>query len=473
MPNDKEVLRDVKNDKKSAIPSARGKSGLNYYGEEVYEEFLTVLRGNSGVKVYREMSDNDPVVGAIIFSLKVMIQNAKWTVQAGGDTMHDKFAKKFLEQNMEDMDSPFGKVIAEALTMAIYGWSYHEVLYKKRVGKNTAYPDGLIGWKGIPARAQSTFDGWDFDEITGELKGMWQSAPPHYRRSYIPINRAVLFRTEETYGNPEGRSLLRNAYRPWYFKKHIEEIEAIGIERNLAGFPVLTAPPEANIWDSSDPKQVALLDYALSIVTGLRRDQLEGVVLPNGWELKLLSSDSGSRTVDTNQVINRLDNRIAISMLSDIVLLGSDKVGSFALASIKKSMLAVAMETLAKSIADSLNKHAVKQLFDINGLSDRLTAYPKIVPQEIEVPSLEELGKFINSLTGANIDLTDQDTVNFLRNLGDMPELTEEQYKKMKEEAMQGRQDITNIQQKSTKPNNDPAKKRENEAGKTGEVNAT
>ena len=37
--------------------------------------------------------------------------------------------------------------------------------------------------------------------------------------------------------NPEGRSILRNAYFSWYFEKKIAEIEGIGIARDLAGLP--------------------------------------------------------------------------------------------------------------------------------------------------------------------------------------------------------------------------------------------
>ena len=43
-------------------------------------------------------------------------------------------------------------------------------------------------------------------------------------------------------GNPEGRRILRDAYRAWYFKKRLEEFEAIGVERDLAGMPVGKVP---------------------------------------------------------------------------------------------------------------------------------------------------------------------------------------------------------------------------------------
>ncbi|WP_155274431.1 hypothetical protein [Piscirickettsia salmonis] len=50
-----------------------------------------------------------------------------------------------------------------------------------------------------------------------------------------------MFRTTSRKGNPEGRSILRNAYQPWYYKKNLESIESIGIERNLVGLLTLRA----------------------------------------------------------------------------------------------------------------------------------------------------------------------------------------------------------------------------------------
>jgi hypothetical protein len=68
----------------------------------------------------------------------------------------------------------------------------------------------------------------------------------------------MLFRTKSRKGSPEGKSILRNAYRSWYFKRRIQEIEGIGIERDLAGFPTLTAPEGMNIWDDDDPDMAAV-----------------------------------------------------------------------------------------------------------------------------------------------------------------------------------------------------------------------
>jgi hypothetical protein len=52
---------------------------------------------------------------------------------------------------------------------------------------------------------------------------MVQMAPPRYQTTVIPIEKSLLFRTSIAKGNPEGVSLLRTAYRSWYFKKRLEE----------------------------------------------------------------------------------------------------------------------------------------------------------------------------------------------------------------------------------------------------------
>ena len=82
------------------------------------------------------------------------------------------------------------------------------------------------------------------------------------------LERALHFVTKSRKNNPEGHSILRGSYRAWYFKRRIQEIEGIGLERDLAGFPVLTAPEGMeDIWDADDPESVNALKRAESIVT--------------------------------------------------------------------------------------------------------------------------------------------------------------------------------------------------------------
>lgn len=407
-----------------------GSSGLRRYGGYVYEEFMPNLRWPYAASVYQEMSDNDPVVGAILYLAEMLIRNAEWTTAPGGKTARDKEASEFLKSCMDDMDTSWADTICEILSMLSYGFSFHEIVYKIRRGPTESngkyrskYNDGKIGWRRLPVRAQSTLHEWEFDE-DGDIKAFVQLAPPDYKVIRIPLEKGLLFRTRVQRDNPEGKSLLRNAYRPWYFKKHIEEIEGIGIERDLAGLPVMTAPEGLDLWSDDDPRMTALRENAEALIRSIRRDSEEGILLPHGWELKLLATGS-ARQFDTNAIINRYDNRIAITMLSDLILIGGEKTGSFAMAETKQSILATALEAQLQNIADVFNKYAVPKLMIYNGFTD-VTDYPKLVPGQIETPGIKEIALLLRSM---GLDVSkDRELQNYLRKISNMPQISEKDF---------------------------------------------
>jgi hypothetical protein len=243
---------------------------------------------------------------------------------------------------------------------------------------------------------------------------------PDYRKRVIPYSKSLLFRTKFRYNNPEGRSLLRNAYRPWYFKKHIEEIEGIGIERDLAGLPVFTVPEGIDIWNPRNADAVRIKNKAEQLVRNIRRDHNEGVVLPFGWELNLLSTQS-RRQFDTNAIINRYDQRIAMTLLADIVLLGADKVGSYALADVKQSLMGVSLEAILDTISDVFNRIAIPRLFKVN-VFPGLEKYPQLVAGKVITPDIAELARYVQALAGSKMPLFPNiDLEEYFREIVGMP----------------------------------------------------
>lgn len=442
-----------------------GVSGLRRYGSYVYEEFLPDLRWPYAGKIYQEMSDNDPVIGAILYLAEMLIRGTCWTVEPASTSAADVEAAKFLEGCLDDMDMSWANTISEILSMITYGFSFHEIVYKIRRGPNETNPkykskftDGRIGWRRIPIRAQSSLHEWTFNE-EGDVVAFVQMAEPNFNITSIPMSKGLLFRTRVSRDNPEGKSLLRNAYRPWFFKKHFEEIEGIGIERDLAGFPVLKAPPDMDLWNDDDERMVALRSRAEELVASVRRDSEEGVLLPNGWDLTLLSSGS-SRQISIGETIDRYDNRIAITMLSDIILIGNNKAGSFALADTKQSMLAAALQAQLQNIADVFNNKAVPDLFRYNTFSN-ITELPKIVPGQIQTPSLKELALVLRAM-GLKI-AGDMKLQNYLRHVLGMPGLDQETFDEIY--RMQSSDDNNNVDNNT----DDKGKAASDKAGNTTE----
>lgn len=408
-----------------------GNTGLDRAAGYIYEEQLPQLQGLRGTRTYKEMRDNDPVIGSILFAIEMLIRQVEWTVEPASSEEPDIEAADFLKSCMDDMSTPWSDTISEILSMLVFGWSLHEIVYKRRMGKTndpttrSKYDDGRIGWRKLPIRAQETLNDWEFDEA-GDAIAMWQLGPPDYKLVKIPMDKALLFRTLARKGNPEGRSVLRNAYRPWYYKKNIESIEGIGIERDLAGLPVAWVPPELlDVNASANDK--AVLAEIKKIVRNIRRDEQEGIVFPLAYDegghkvfdMTLLST-GGRRQFDTDAIVQRYDSRIAMTVLADFILLGTKNVGSFALSSSKTELFAVALGAWLCSISDVFNRYAVPRLFELNAFN--VNELPKIVPGDIEAIPLDELGTYINALASAGMPLfPNEELEKYLLKLGGLP----------------------------------------------------
>lgn len=406
-----------------------GRIGQRRFGGIVYEEFLPELRGSRGVEIYREMSENDDVVGAILYAIEMLVRQTKWNVEPGGSTAKDKEAAEFVESCMDDMQNTWVDTISEILSFLTYGWSYHEIVYKRRMG-NTAdtrtrskYSDGLIGWAKLPIRAQETLYQWEYDE-NDNLTGMTQMPPPDYGLLTIPLSKALLFRTKSRKDNPEGRSILRNAYRSWHFKRRIQEIEGIGIERDLAGLPVMYAPEGMDIWNDDDDTKKLLVRLE-EMVRGVRRDEMEGLVLPHGFEMKLLSS-GGTRQFDTNAIIDRYDTRIAMTVLADFIFLGHQQNGSWALSSDKTELFAMACGAYLDIIAETFNSQGIPSLIDINGDHFKgITGYPTLTHGDIEDADIQKVSTYIKDMVGIGVLIPDDGLEDYIRQIGNLPERVE------------------------------------------------
>lgn len=434
-----------------------GRLGQKRYGGFFYEEFLKELQGRKGIAVYQEMSENDDVVGAILFAIEMLIRQAIWGVQPGGTTPADEEARDFVLSCMDDMSDTWSDTISEILSFLTYGWSAHEIVYKRRCGKRkdprlrSKYTDGLIGWQKLPIRAQETLYEWLYDD-NDNIVGLVQNPPPDFGLINIPIEKLLLFKTKSRKGNPEGRSILRNAYRDWYFKRRIQEIEGIGIERDLAGLPTMTAPEGLNIWDEEDPEMVAMRVAAERVVQNIRRDSLEGLVVPNGWKVELLST-GGRRQFDTSAIIERYDSRIAMTVLADFILMGHQSVGSFALSSDKTKMFSMAIGSYLDIICEVFNNVAIPALIDINGDHFAgITDYPQLTHGDVEDANLEKLGNFIHQMVGCGALIPDEGLEDFIRDAAGMPERLEDWDDKEDTSASDGGTDANGNQKNPTKP---------------------
>lgn len=339
-----------------------GTTGLAQFSGLIFQEPLAELRGKEAYKRYNEMRLNSPIVGALLLSIENPLKSMSYTFVSdkGPDDPRIDLCNR-ARAGLDD-DCGWANFIGEAATMLAFGFVIFEQVYK-RVG-------GEMLWRSFEPRGQDTVYRWLFNEIKNSqddpspkqrLAGFVQLAPPHYRLTPIPIDRLMIFRTRVERNNPEGRSILRTAWINYYFVKHLQQIEAIGVERDLAGLPVIRLPNGASTGgaDTDDAK-------AARIVRNLRNDEQSGVVLPDGWVLELLST-GGARALDTDKIIARHEKRILLSALAQFLLLGQDGVGSLALSSDQSDFFTMSVNAVADTICEIFTRRAVKQLLELNG----------------------------------------------------------------------------------------------------------
>ncbi len=392
-----------------------GTTGLRRSRGQIHEERLPELQGIKEFRTYDEMSKNDPVVGGMLFAIQMLIRQVAWSVTSASNQPNDMEAADFLTSNMDDMSMTWEDTIAEILSMIPFGFSVHELVYKTRNGpdqedsnQRSKFSDGRIGWKKLPIRSQETVLEWIFDE-TGGIRGFEQLDTWTGHRAIIPIEKMLLFRTTAHKGNPQGRSVLRNAFRPWWFKKNIENIRAIGVERDLAGLPIAWVPTRL-LDPNCTAADKATLATIKEIVTNVRRDEQEGLVLPLSYDENNnkmfdfgLLTTGGRRQHDTTKIVAEYNQMIATTILADFILLGHEKVGSFALADSKTDVFGLAIASWLDSIGEVFNRFAIPRLFALNDFN--VTELPRLEHAPVETVDIDKLGDFLQklSLSGAPI----------------------------------------------------------------------
>lgn len=423
---------------KKAAPRAPGRkplypelgvSGLKRYSGFVFEEFLHNLRGQRGMEVYKEIRDNSAKVGAALGAAKMTAANVTWWVEPNKDDPQGAERAAFVESCRRDMSSGWRNVVGEAFSMLPFGFAPLEIVYKRRMGTTTDprgrshFTDGMIGWRKLPLRAQETVFQWDFDD-QGGIQGLYQLAPPRFQRIYIPIEKLLLFRTETERNNPEGRSVLRNAYLAYYVAKRLTEITVIGVERDLNGIPVMWIPPE--VLKGETPEQLAARDQYYQIVKNLRQDEQAGLVLPlvydDGgrklYDLTLLTT-TGRRQFDLVAILQHFEGAIVASMLHDLLMGGQANTIQYRGASMP-DMFAASIGGWLDVIADVFNSHAIPRLYRVNGWDTAACA--KLRHGEPSAPDLAKLADFISKIAPVGFMAPDQALLQHLRRVAGLPD---------------------------------------------------
>jgi hypothetical protein len=445
-----------------------GATGLKRTGGYIQEEFLQELRGQRGAKVYREMADNSAVLGGCLYAIEQLISGVDWRVDPveQKDTKSQEYAE-FIKGAMDDMSRSWEECVSEILSMLVYGYAPMEIVYKRRQGPDadpaSKYKDGAIGWRKIALRKQESIVRWEFED-EGGLKAVVQQPAPDYIERVIPIEKFLLFRTKADGNDPQGRSILRSAYYSYYFAKKLIEISAVGAERNLVNIPVGRVPGSALAAEAAT-QEAAAADAMREIVERLHQHEQASIVISSDlgeggqkvYDVELLKAGGSSQTMDVKSLIEHFELREAMALLMDVLLIGHEGSGSYALSSNRTELVTRALNAILDKVASVFNRHGIPRLGKLNGWDEE--KYPLLAHADVQTADLAGITAFLEGMAKAGVDVfPDEELTRYLYGLARFPIAGREQI-----EREGGR---PQVQEPAPKGKPEPDEEPEEEVGK-------
>jgi hypothetical protein len=225
----------------------------------------------------------------------------------------------------------------------------------------------------------------------------------------IPIEKLLVFTFDKEAGNIEGISILRSAYKHWYYKDTLYKIDAIQKERHGIGVPVVKLPAGFKDGDK---------DIADELGRNLRTNERAHVVLPPLWDLEF--AELHGNLVDVMGSAEHHDRMIEKNILASFMSNPSSGKEE------DQTMFLKATRFIAEILTDVFNKYAIPQLCDFNYGTLR-TGYPKLKARRIgEQADWRTMSFAVRNLVGAGVITPDDPLEELLREEMDLPPMDPE-----------------------------------------------
>ena len=441
---------------------ATSQFSLSTQSGKIYEQAKKELLFPQRNRIYRSMN-YDPNITAARSLIDAMITRGNIRVEIAEDAPEEEKKRcEMLQYNLLMLDRPWEEYPTEFMTYLQYGFNPVEKLYQKM---ETPLGD-FIGWKDFRTISQDTVDDWFFDVKTGDLKGLRQntslihtdsarkavnSTGPTFNEEDVPRKKFMLFRNRTTRNNPEGTSSYDGCYLEWKYRGIANEIQSIGISKDLQGVPEIGIDAGFLAKAAADPSsdEAANVEIMKQQAANLQKNEQGYIITPIAYNeqgkplfyTKLLGIEGGGgRSVDTIAAIKEHDKKILMTFLADVLALGKDGSGSFAMSDNLLSLLEIGVEYHLKNIVRTLNHDLIRQTYELNKWEYDPRTACKFVFDPVAGTDLDALGSFIQRVFAVGAVRPSTDVENMLRNKIELPDFEgSESQLIVTEEPMQSR----------------------------------
>lgn len=411
--------------------SEMGYSGMNLFSGITQDEMYRELTFPNSIKTYKKMSYHTSI-NSCLNLYDNLLSKVNWRiVPPTNPTEKEKQETEFISQCLQDMHTPLRRVIRDALSSNIYGFSVLEkVFYRRTKSNGSLYDDGKIGIKKIAHRNQESIVNFVFSADGNEVIGVKQSFSGVNSNRYtvsksdvvIPRNKFILVTAGRNREDPYGVSPLRDAWLSYTYLVLTEEAEATGLQKDLAGTPLLRIPSQYLAADAS-PEQKQLYEGFKNIVRNIQINNQSGLILPSDqspetksylFDFELVPNVGNGKTFATEKIKQYFQNQIYTSLGADVLLLGSSSStgGSYALATVKNTLTGTRAEAMLDGIAEAFQQDLIRHLYELNGMD--ATRMCRLDYENLHTPDLDNISRYLQRTGAVGLAPKTHDVVNFV-----------------------------------------------------------
>ena len=408
-----------------------GVGGTAIYGGNIVEiEKDARLTGRNRYKTFSDMLANVSIISSGVRYFLNLVSKPNWKVEPADDSARAQELAETVEEMMDDMATPWHRMIRRAAMYRFYGFSIQEWTAKQR-------EDGLIGMADVEARPQVTVERWDTDR-TGRVFGVVQRSPQTQEELPIPREKLVYLVDDSLSDSPDGLGLFRHLVEPAARLRRYEQLEGFGYEGDMRGIPIARGPfaeleklvklgtiSAATKTAIEKPLRDFIENHVKSPALGimldsqpwLTTDERQTPSNTRQWDMELM--DGGSYALDEmTTAIQRVNQEMARIMGVEHLLLGGDSAGSFALSRDKSHNFGLIIDSTLKELKKQVDQDWLGPLWKLNGWPDELR--PTFRTEQIQYRDIEQVSKVLADMASAGVilDRDDDLVAEMLENLG-------------------------------------------------------
>lgn len=388
--------------KAESLTREYGTSSASPWTSFTRQEYNPALQGLNGLEMFDKMRKSDGTVRGTLRSIKTPALAGRWFVEAASDSDRDREIAEFVWCNLSDyMSISFPQVLTEALLMCDFGSYMFEKVWEFRVIKGELR---LVLSKLGPRHPMDVRE-WHLDSNGGPAYVVMNPASDQNLNKgiRIPIDKLLVFTFDREAGNIEGISVLRSAYKHWYFKEQLYKIDAIQKERHGIGIPVIRLPLGYKDTDKAVAEELG---------RNIRTNERAHITLPPGWELFMLKLEGNP--VNALESIEHHNAAIRENILVNFIVEGARDEDL--------TMFLKASRFVADIVAETFNKYLIPQMVRYNW-SD-VEELPKLKVRRIgETADWRTMTFAIRNLVGAGVIIPDETLEANMREEMDLPAL--------------------------------------------------